>query len=292
MKVDVIISAFGKPWQTLCCLKSLMHHSGEHIDKIYLIEEKVQAWDDSVRWIVPYFENISHFVPDHFYYTSSPDETKIIETQRLSFRYQYGIENSDKKHVFITHTDMFYTGDIIGNMMAKIEDAAGIGLIGQCWNCPAMTAGVCSSEKFNYYNPTYEDAIALQKFRAARGYYFFQFLDKTNPKPYPECRLNDFACIIDRESTMKECHPNGNSSMFGSVKMLDTGCSWFKEMYHKGYKFVPYDIFKDSVHGYYSTENRYVTTGFVVQRDQVLYREAEAFAKKLYEENKELWEKK
>ena len=41
-KVDVVISVYGKPWQTLCTLKSLMMHSGEHIDKIFLIKEKNQ----------------------------------------------------------------------------------------------------------------------------------------------------------------------------------------------------------------------------------------------------------
>jgi hypothetical protein len=37
--VDVIINVYGKPWQTICTLKSLIKHSGNHIDKIYLIEE-------------------------------------------------------------------------------------------------------------------------------------------------------------------------------------------------------------------------------------------------------------
>ena len=39
-KVDVCINVFGKPWQTLCTLKSLMKHSGDKIDKIYFIKEK------------------------------------------------------------------------------------------------------------------------------------------------------------------------------------------------------------------------------------------------------------
>lgn len=39
-KVDVIINVYGKPWQTLCTLKSLMKYSGKYIDKIYFIEEK------------------------------------------------------------------------------------------------------------------------------------------------------------------------------------------------------------------------------------------------------------
>jgi hypothetical protein len=37
-KVDVLIPIYGKPWQTLCTLKSLMRHSGEHIDKIFFIK--------------------------------------------------------------------------------------------------------------------------------------------------------------------------------------------------------------------------------------------------------------
>ncbi len=37
-KVDVVINVYGKPWQTLCTLKSLMFHSGKHIDKIFLIK--------------------------------------------------------------------------------------------------------------------------------------------------------------------------------------------------------------------------------------------------------------
>lgn len=285
-KIDVIISAFGKPWQTLCSLKSLLNHSNQHIDRIYLIEEKVQAWNDSVSWIIDYFDNIIHFIPKHFYYISSPDETKIhSESERLSFRYQYGIEKSDKKYVFITHTDMFYQDDIIGHMLSQIDNAIGIGLIGQCWNCPAKYAEICDSDKFNNYNPTYDEAInMLRHFGAKRSYQFYEFLKKENTKPLPECRLNDFACIIDREIVMKECIPNGNSSMFGSVKMLDTGCQWFRDMYLKGYRFVSYNIFKDCVHGYYTSIIKdFNTTGYVVQRDERLYKEAELFAKELFE---------
>jgi hypothetical protein len=37
-KVDVVIHVYGKPWQTLCTLKSLMKHSGKHIDKIFFVK--------------------------------------------------------------------------------------------------------------------------------------------------------------------------------------------------------------------------------------------------------------
>jgi len=61
-KVDVIINVYGKPWQTLCTLKSLMLHSGEHIDKIYFIEEREQPYGDNVKWVLNEFDNIIHYI--------------------------------------------------------------------------------------------------------------------------------------------------------------------------------------------------------------------------------------
>ena len=40
--VDVAINVYGKPYQTLATLKTLMLHSGKHIDKIYFIQESKQ----------------------------------------------------------------------------------------------------------------------------------------------------------------------------------------------------------------------------------------------------------
>ena len=51
-KIDIIVNVYGKPWQTLCSLKSLLKYSGEHIDKIYFINERenprvFSPWDES-----------------------------------------------------------------------------------------------------------------------------------------------------------------------------------------------------------------------------------------------------
>ena len=45
-KVDVVMNIYGKPWQTLCAIKSLMKHSGQWVDKIYLTIEKHHPYDD------------------------------------------------------------------------------------------------------------------------------------------------------------------------------------------------------------------------------------------------------
>ena len=39
-------------------LKSLMKHSSTHIDKIYLIKEKEQPYNEEIDWIFSYFEEI------------------------------------------------------------------------------------------------------------------------------------------------------------------------------------------------------------------------------------------
>jgi len=272
-KIDVIINVYGKPWQTLCTLKSLLKHSGEHIDKIYLIKEKQQPYNEEITWIYSHFNNLVVFEPEIYSFaTFKIDYTDINERHKV--RYQYGIENSDKKYIFITHNDVLYTGDIIGDMLKLISDNVGIGEIGQCWNCPAFKLGVCSGQKFNEWTPTYEDILNLEIPHIRTR---LENIDKINPKPLPECRLNEWACLINREIVMKECQPNGNISLFGQFG-LDLGTKWFREMYLKGFRFLDYrNNFK---HAFWST-----TAGYPTQLDENLYKTSEQNAKKYYEEN-------
>lgn len=287
--VDVIVNVYGKPWQTLCSLKSLMLHSGEHIDKIYFIEEREQPNNENVRWVVGEFDNIIHYIPNKYFFTPktySFGDLNVAEN-RYNFRYQYGIENSDKKYVFIMHNDVLFTGDIIGDMLDEINDNVGIGLIGQCWNCPAHYQFLCDREKYWEYNPTYDEVIDICKIKEpARGGMFINYLNKIKPMPLPECRLNEFSCLINIEITNKETVPMSSTPFFGSYDMLDLGDAWFRNLNLKGYKFKNYNINNKSIHGYYtSIINKYNTTGYSVQRDSVLYIESEEFAKKYYNEN-------
>lgn len=283
-KVDVCLNVYGKPWTTLVTLKSLMEHCGQHIDKIYFIEEKKQPYDDSVKMVLNHFNNIIHYTPDKYEFlpvvNSLDDYNK--ENFRYGFRYQYGIENSNKKYLFVTHNDIKYTGDIIGEMLNQIGDAAGIGYIGQCWNCPASYANECDSEKFNSYKPTYNHILDLcNKFPPARG---SQFISKINPErvmPLPECRLNEFACLIDREITVKECIPNGNIPFFGDYTGIDMASAWFQGLISKGYKFKNYDIDKNSIH----SVSNFGHSGNSTLTNEEFYRLDEEISKKFYKEN-------
>lgn len=282
-KVDVIINVYGKPWQTLCTLKSLMLHSGEHIDKIYFIEEREQPYNDNVRWIVNEFKNIVHYIPKKYVFTPRMNDMGDLNDpdNRYCFRYQYGIEKSDKNYVFITHNDILYTNNIIGEMLKQINGNVGVGSIGQCWNCPCNSAVACDGEKFNYYTPKVKDVEHyITKFPPARGSQFINAIKWEKLMPLPECRLNEFACLLDRKITVSEGYPNSNVYFFGDYTTLDLSTAWFREMVLKGYSFKNYDINKSSNHGYFAKQ-----AGYPTQLEYKKYVESEMNAKKYYNEN-------
>lgn len=272
-KVDVIINVYGKPWQTICTLKSLLKHSGQHVDKIFFIKEREQPYGEKIDWVYEYFDNLIVFEPKSYSFLTFGVNYQN-EDERNKVRYQYGIEKSDKEFVFITHNDVLYTGDIIGEMLEKIGDSVGIGEIGQCWNCPAKHIGICSGEKFNDWNPTTEELNKLPLPHIRTSY---DMLDFKNPKPLPECRLNEWACLINRQIVIKESKPNGDSSLFGQYG-LDLGTKWFKEMFLKGYKFVDYR--ENFHHTFWSS-----TAGYPTQLDSNLYRISELNAQNYFNEN-------
>jgi hypothetical protein len=272
-KVDVIINVYGKPWQTLSTLKSLLKHSKQHIDKIFLIKEKQQPNNENVTWIYDYFDNLIVYEPNTYSFISSSIDYKN-ENDRFKVRYQYGFEKSDKKFVFVTHNDVLYTGDIIGDMLNLIGENLSVGQIGQCWNCPAKSNNLCSGEIFNEVNISY-DVLYTLSYPHVRTQ--ISMIDKNNPKPLPECRMNEWSCLINREIVMKECKPLGDVSLFGEYG-LDLGTKWFREMYLKGYKFIDYR--KNFIHCFWSD-----SSGYDTQRNIDKYKKSELNAANYYNQN-------
>ena len=134
-------------------------------------------------------------------------------------------------------------------MLDNIEDNLGIGEIGQCWNCPMSYANKCNGEKFNDFNYSYEEIIrTFAEFKPARPYHI---VDKNKPFPLPECRLNEWFCLLNNKINTKEVIFNKKVIPFGSCK-LDTATQWFKEMYELGYKFKNIDLKRFAKHAYFS----------------------------------------
>lgn len=199
-KIDVIINVFGKPWQTICTLKSLLKYSGNHIDKIYLIEEKEQPYAADISQVLAYFNNIIHYTPITYRFLPRKESVGDLNIQENRYVFRYVFR---------------YTGDIIGDMLNIIKDNIGVGSIGQCWNCPCKSAGVCNGENFNNYEPKASDIdFYIKKYPPNRGSHFLTFINWKKLKPLPECRLNEFACLINREDTVKESLTTSNEPFF------------------------------------------------------------------------------
>lgn len=254
-KVDVIIQVYGKPWQTLCTLKSLMKYNSDFIDFIYFIEESEQPYGDSVKWVLKEFDNIIHIMPPRYEFWATNKNP----------RYQLGIEKSDKNWVFISHNDVLYTDSVIKNMLELThKNVGGIGEIGQCWNCPAKS--LCKGGKnWNTWNPSFEEinSLKLPHIRTHR-----KDLNPSFPKLMPECRLNEWSCLIKRELLL-------SSPYFGEYNKTDIGIKWFQNTYIRGYEFIDYR--KDFNHMYWSNE-----AGYTTQLDLEKYKNSEKIAKQYY----------
>jgi hypothetical protein len=281
-KVDVALHVLLKPYQTMVALKTLMQHSGRHIDKIYLIQEKNQP-PDTFDSVLKAFGNIVQFIPDYFLGISSTDRKKYHDQKyRYSLRYQYAIENTDKKYLYITHNDILYTADTIGDMLDILDEDeyAGVGQIGQCWNCPAFIAKQCSGDTYLEYDPSYEAVMTLvEKYPPARGQQFISLIDKEQPMPLPECRLNEFGCLIDLGKIRHEVIPCGTTDPFGTYVGIDLASSWFRDLALKGYKFKNYDLYKSCRHGWGPLSGHQTLMNFNE------YQNAESKALEYYEKN-------
>jgi hypothetical protein len=252
-KVDVSIAFYGKPYQAIVTIKSLMQHSGQHIDKIYLSRERMQPHDDyiGIFKIIDYFRHTDiKLVVNYPHYflglgVKDYERAKIDQRFRQSIMYQYALETTDKKYLCIMHNDMLYHGDMIGDMLKEFEKSpskvAGVGSIGQCWSCPAGPdwGNKCHSKKFEEFVPTQEEALVLTAQHATpRQDIQLRVIKEGRTHMLPECRLNEYCAMIDVEKYRKETIPIGTIGCYGGGwGGVDTATIWSHDMYKKGYTF-------------------------------------------------------
>ncbi|MFB9295641.1 hypothetical protein [Persicitalea jodogahamensis] len=256
--VDVNIAFYGKPYQAIVTIESLMRHSGQHIDKIYLSRERIQPHGDWVgifkiidlfrdRTINGHKVNLVVSYPHHFLGLGVNDYERAQTDHRFrqSIMYQYALETTDKKYMCVMHNDMLFHGDMIGEMLRKFSNApsnlAGIGSIGQCWSCPAGPdwGNLCHSEKYEQYKPTMEEAVMLQESQPTpRQAINLRVLKNNRVHPLPECRLNEYCALIDVEKYRKNTLPDGTIGCYGGGwNGTDTATVWSHDMYQRGYTF-------------------------------------------------------
>lgn len=276
VKVDVAVSVYGKPYQTATTLASLLQHSGQHINRIFFQEELVQPYGESVSFVAGCFDDhpVTVYRPQHHQAWYPTDKARLNEADfRRSLRYQLAWETTDQSFLFITHNDCLYSSDIVGGMIDRLADEnfVGVGIVGQCWNCPAFHGQRCHGTRYLDYSPTYVDAVQLvesvpsPRTRA-------EMIDRASPMPFPECRLNEFACMINVARLRPLVMPEGSIVPFGTFTN-DIGTEWFRELSLRGYRFL--DWHEGLKHGPFSEE----ASGHAASTNQAIYHRSEALAR-------------
>lgn len=266
--VDVSINVYGKPYQTALSLLSLLRFSGEYIGRIYVVMEPQQPEYDplsSLEWL-PYLGDLCEiYTPLHWNWINTTITSRLHnEDYRLSMRYQYAFEKSKNNYLFLMHNDIYVFGNIISGLMNEIGDAIIAGEVGQCCNCPASMlkswqdgAGfvqACSSEKYQQFKPSFEELVEI--YNSAKGIprvrpYWEQWgLEfKENPWPLPECRVNEWACLINMQKARKVTMPLGPVLPFGAYvsagsQTMDIGAAWFRGVHNLGFRARHVDVYK------------------------------------------------
>jgi hypothetical protein len=283
-KVDVSITAFGKPFMTAVTISSLLRHSGDHIDKIYLTPERVQPYNTNFDFIKKKFgDKVVLYTPSFFFGLASAKKSLLWFTPyRRSLRYQYSLEESKNEYLFIAHNDVLFHQDIIGRYLKEMEKEkyVGVGPIGQCWNCPASYAKYCTDGKYEQYKPQWKEFWQLcnENF-APRKSEYKRFIQDEKVWPLPECRLNEWSALVDLKAIRHLVNKPYKLTPLGQMN-LDIGTQWFSELNHLGFRFKNVPLDGLATHVWTGKEGE-ANSGLDTQNNFQLYQRAEREAYKL-----------
>jgi len=276
--VDVAIQVYGKPLQTAVTLLSLLEHSGECIGTIWFIEERKQPFDAKFTALRDFLGYRTRYYRPPFWLGSAQLPWRSLyrlRPIRWSTRYQYAWENSIQRYLYITHNDVLYSADILAPLMNHIEGHLAAGPIGQCWNCPARTAQVCSPDSFMEYRPTYEEWIRIStRHPGARADRYPEVVDRDRPWPLPECRVNEWTLLVDLQKARETTIPMGGAMPIGASYGMDTGTQWFHDVMNAGHHVAHLDTSPYARHAWASSTGG----GFPALSNKTEYDYGEAMA--------------
>lgn len=274
--VDVAVQVYGKPFQTAVTLLSLVQESGRHLGRIFLVLERVQPAPMDLRPLLARLPAVHVWRPwVNFGYTASahPWLFRWFAPYRKSIRYQYAWEESRSRYLLILHNDMLFHGDLVGAYLDRIEDALAIGQVGQCWNCSASMAGLCSPDRYERFRPSREElAQVYTKHPSPRQERYAGVMteEELYGWPLPECRLNEFAAMIDLE----RARTVPDVPYFGAFDGVDIGSRWFAHVVRRGHRVAHLDFNPWATHAWATGG----IGGHAGDRDRNAYERSEAIA--------------
>lgn len=258
MKVDVAIQSYMKPESLLYTLMTLKEHSEALIDTVFInddcstgniankyscemVKDYFPKWQIKVRinthrtgwgpgfilgyW--PQYQSLSRFFK---YGLWNLLNYRHLFYKRENIRYQWALDNTDKKYLFIIHDDIEFRKNILQEyiqFMESLVKPAIVGDLGQCWQCGYHAEPYCCDPakimKGDYPSPKWPLTFSYDP--GKRVY-------RTNRA----CRINEWSCLVSvgaaREILQKERVFFGNYDDSG-----DVGAYWLDRAISLGYSF-------------------------------------------------------
>jgi hypothetical protein len=286
-KIDVCVCLYGKPYHTILAIKSLLKYSRQHIGVIYVVVEKQQPQNDINSFYLLEEalkgEPVVFFRPKHFYDLGKLERARVVadEDYRHCIPYQYTLEKSDKAYIMVMHNDCLFHGDMVGKMLETIQEnaepLAGVGPIGQCWNCPAFFEKKCYGTHYDQFVPTQQELTELiNRHEIPRREITERLIAAGRVHPLPECRLNEYAALINTDIYRKTTLPLGNNITFAGVwESNDWGTEWFYEMVNQGHQFKHLTLEDFATHAPFNP----IGNGISAYSRADIYTQSEALAK-------------
>lgn len=254
--VDVAINVLGKPYQTAVTLHSLLEHCGPWIDRIHVNLERGRPVAEHACWLAPLRDRVVVHRP-RFALGVRPVHVRWPyrwAPYRHAVRYQKAWEATDKAWLFVTHNDVRYTADIIGAMLAQAAGRIAVGPVGQCWNCPAFSAGRCGPDRFMRYKPGLAEwHRLLADHPAPRKRHYPPVKGPSGPWPLPECRINEWSMLVNMAIARPATMPVGAAVPLGAFHGLDVGTAWFGAVLRAGHRVAHFGIDGYAEHAWAST---------------------------------------
>ena len=299
--LDVCINVWGKPFQTALAIQSLLDHSGELVDKVYLIIEREQPDGFELGRMLDLLEEHSErlviYEPKHYLPPNELPDAHLLESDssyRSSLRYQYALESTDKHWLLITHNDVIFHASLISaiDQLLNSRGLFGLGDVGQCWNCPLNSS--CSGDLLSQNiqtQPISQDDLyhLLEANQHLRTQQRRNAINLSKPFPMPECRINEWFMFVNVDLYRQEGEKG--ASPIGSYSWSDTGgytCdigeAWFRDMIDRGYDFAHLSYQQYMVHGPFR-QNQQIPQGHSSYLSAMTYQSEECLALAYYCKN-------
>lgn len=250
MKIDIAIQSFKKPellLYTLLCIKKYEEHN---IDTVWIhddsndetvmfyeskgFQDALYPWKVSIRkntqrvgwWFTPVkglYPRYLSFYKRLIFALRAKYRGTGFNLLRENSRYQWAIDKTDKKLLFIIHDDIVFYKSFLSSVIEKFEcdeKLAIVGDLGQCWRCNYKEIGCTPQKIMEGYRPS--------KFWPDREQY-----DKGHRWP---CRINEWCCVV-RVDVLKRIE-NKYHVLYGNMDNGgDTSAYWFELINKEGYHF-------------------------------------------------------